>query len=70
MNAIKIILAVTVLVQLLIRLKMLKEKFKGSNWDYLRSCRNCLDRLFYQLIAGKGLPEMKPNKSAARAGVG
>lgn len=49
-NAIKILLTVTVLVQLLVRFKMLKENLKGANWDCLRSIRNSLDRFFYQSL--------------------
>ncbi|MGZ6394784.1 MAG: IS4 family transposase [Pseudobdellovibrionaceae bacterium] len=56
MNAIKILLAVTVLVQLLVRFKMLKENFTGTSWDYLRSWRNILDRIFYQTIMGSEFP--------------
>jgi hypothetical protein len=50
MNAIKILLAVAVIVQLLVRFKMLKDAFKGTNWDYLRFVRNSLDRYLYQKL--------------------
>lgn len=54
LNAIRILLAVTVLVQLLVRFKMLKDSFVGTTWDYLRSLRNTLDRIIYQSITGSG----------------
>lgn len=54
MNAIKIQLAVVVLVQLLVRYKMLKNDFKGSSWDYLRLLRNSIDRFFYKILMQSG----------------
>lgn len=50
MNAIKVHLAIAVFVQLLLRDNMLKSSFSGTNWDYLRSLRNSLDRLLYKRL--------------------
>lgn len=54
-NAIKIQLAVAVLLQVRNRIAMIKENFSGTNWDYLRWQRNILDRTFYETLCQQRL---------------
>lgn len=62
-NAIKVQISIAVLVQILIRYKMLKEEFTGTSWDYLRSLRNSLDRIFYQTACLQGIDDLNVLKS-------
>ena len=66
-NAIKVQLAASILVQLLLKLKHIKDKYKNSLWDLLRQIRS---RLISKGLDSTGFQEVKNAKPLTIARVG
>jgi putative transposase len=60
LNAVKVLLSIAVLVQLLVRLKMVTQGLKGSAWECLRSIRTEITRIGLQTVDLTGRTNQNP----------